>query len=357
VPFSGFWSKDAIIGAVHDKIHTLDHEIEHRADERPSTHATHPAVGENAVAQTTASLPPLASLSAAELTRFRTVYSLLYYSALFTAFLTAFYTFRALCMTFYGEEKIPHQAGHHAHESPGVMVAPLVVLAICAVGVGMVFTHDILAAFLGGTPSLAAGPIVLTGVHPEFHLSVAGTSTVVALAGIILAMYLYLGHRSEVVELQQAFDLQGAQKLTDLAWIPRLEQVWWIGAVTRSLRQIGFGWLVSLVGYLIGIVALVLAIPLMLARFFTPYKLSYGKFYLDELYHWVAVRPLEILSAVLAWIDDWILDGLVNLIGRIPPAAGSLMRSLQMGLVQFYALAMVLGALILIAAKMLWAAG
>ena len=52
-----------------------------------------------------------------------------------------------------------------------------------------------------------------------------------------------------------------------------------------------------------------------------------------------------------------IIDGLVNLLGRIPPALGSLMRSLQMGQVQFYALAMVLGMLILAAARLIWAAG
>jgi len=47
----------------------------------------------------------------------------------------------------------------------------------------------------------------------------------------------------------------------------------------------------------------------------------------------------------------------VNLAGQIPPAIGTLMRPLQMGLVQFYALAMVLGVLILVAARLLWAGG
>ena len=49
------------------------------------------------------------------------------------------------------------------------------------------------------------------------------------------------------------------------------------------------------------------------------------------------------------------MDGLVNLVGSLPPLAGSLMRSLQMGLVQFYALAMVLGAIVLILARIAWA--
>ena len=47
-------------------------------------------------------------------------------------------------------------------------------------------------------------------------------------------------------------------------------------------------------------------------------------------------------------VDQWLVDGLVNFIGRVPPAMGSLMRSLQTGMVQFYALAMVLGGLVLL---------
>ncbi len=64
---------------------------------------------------------------------------MLYYMALFTAFLTAFYTFRAYFMTFHGEEVVPHEVGDHAHESPANMTGPLVVLAVCAVLVGVGF--------------------------------------------------------------------------------------------------------------------------------------------------------------------------------------------------------------------------
>ena len=67
--------------------------------------------------------------------------------------------------------------------------------------------------------------------------------------------------------------------------------------------------------------------------------------------------PLQIIAAACYWIDRWIVDGLVDLVGRIPVAFGHIMRGLQMGLVQFYALAMVLGMLILVAAKLMWAAG
>ena len=56
-------------------------------------------------------------------------------------------------------------------------------------------------------------------------------------------------------------------------------------------------------------------------------------------------------------MDRYFVDAVVNLFGRLPLALGTVMRSLQMGLVSFYALAMVLGLVVLIAARMMWATG
>ncbi len=306
-PFSGFWSKDAILGSVHDKVHAIDHEIEHRAHEHggEEEHA-HPH-GEAHAAS------PLAHWSDAQLSNYRWIYEVLYYSGIFTAFLTAFYTFRAVFMTFYGEERIPPQAGHHAHESPPLMTAPLMVLAVAAALVGLVCEYgsrfvsaaegNLLTWWLGYTPSLSTGIVAATRGPGEFHLNVAAVSTIVAVVGILLAMYLYLGERSQAERLKKAFNLNSN-----------------------------------------GI-------------FGSPYKLSYGKFYIDELYDWTVVQPLRLIAVIAAWFDRNVIDGLVNLMGWIPAAAGSLMRSLQMGLVQFYALAMVLGAVILIFARLMYAAG
>ena len=71
-------------------------------------------------------------LSDVQLARSAWIYRLLYFAALVTAFLTSVYTFRMLYLTFFGEQQIPVEAGSHAHESPGVMVWPLVILAVCA---------------------------------------------------------------------------------------------------------------------------------------------------------------------------------------------------------------------------------
>jgi NADH-quinone oxidoreductase subunit L len=357
-PLAGFWSKDTVLSAVHDKIHAIDHELAHRSAAHAATAPAH------AAPEVPTKESPLAAWSASQLAASKTAYTVLYWTAIFTAFLTALYTFRALCLTFYGEERIPDQAGHHAHESPPLMVAPLGVLAVCSIFVGLYFVAlsgswggNLLTDFLQGSPALAAGAIAATKGPAEFHLVVAGTSTAAALAGIVLALYLYLGDAREASFLQRLFNLEGADRLTDPQWVVNLERVGWIGETTRDLRGIHLGWLVALVGYLLGAISLVLAIPLLVGQFISPYKLSKNKFYFDELYAALIVWPLSVLASICYWIDRWIVDGLVNATGWVPAVIGSLMRSLQMGLVQFYALAMVLGALVLVAARLIWAAG
>ena len=57
----------------------------------------------------------------------------------FTAFLTAFYSWRLLIMTFHGESRADHETQHHIHESPWVMLAPLFVLAAGAIFAGFLF--------------------------------------------------------------------------------------------------------------------------------------------------------------------------------------------------------------------------
>jgi NADH-quinone oxidoreductase subunit L len=61
-----------------------------------------------------------------------------FFLGIFAAFLTAFYSWRLLIMTFHGESRADEEVLHHVHESPWVMLGPLVVLAIGAVFAGMV---------------------------------------------------------------------------------------------------------------------------------------------------------------------------------------------------------------------------
>jgi NADH-quinone oxidoreductase subunit L len=68
---------------------------------------------------------------------------------LVVAFLTAFYTARLLCLTFFGECRASHDVQHHMHESPRVMTLPLVVLAVLACGGGFLPVPAVVGELLG----------------------------------------------------------------------------------------------------------------------------------------------------------------------------------------------------------------
>jgi NADH-quinone oxidoreductase subunit L len=74
------------------------------------------------------------------------------------------------------------------------------------------------------------------------------------------------------------------------------------------------------------------------------YQLSLNKFEVDELYDSLIVRPLLGFAEFCRLIDHYVVDGIVDLIGHVPRLIADLLfRPMQNGLVQFYALAMVLG--------------
>jgi NADH-quinone oxidoreductase subunit L len=73
------------------------------------------------------------------------------------------------------------------------------------------------------------------------------------------------------------------------------------------------------------------------------YQLSRDRFYIDELYGMLVVKPMSGLATFCRLVDQYLVDGLVDLLGQSPRFAGSLFRPLQNGLVQFYALLMILG--------------
>ena len=74
-----------------------------------------------------------------------------------------------------------------------------------------------------------------------------------------------------------------------------------------------------------------------------PYELSRNRFYLDELYDAFIVQPLSALAQFCRLLDQYVVDGLVDLVGQVPAFVGKVFRPIQNGLVQFYALLMVLG--------------
>lgn len=146
------------------------------------------------------------------------VHYLLFLLAAGGAALTAFYMFRMWFMTFTGQPRNTHRYDR-AHESPRIMVAPLVVLALLAVGVGWSFGSLSLPALLeqarpDGTLATVEGGMLLTELLiPNEHLShvpeIKGPAGWIAfstaLAGLLLAAVMYLWRLIDPHEVRQQF--------------------------------------------------------------------------------------------------------------------------------------------------------
>jgi len=217
----------------------------------------------------------------------RGLYALLFVLGIVTACLTAFYTFRAYFLTFWGEERIPEEAGHHAHESPPVMLVPLMVLAVGALFAGIVvepfthwFSHFLESEWLERTATQAELLPPKSWAHGTNWPMVVGTS-VFALGGVALAWWMYVKKPGTADHVAASMPMA--------------------------------------------------------------YQLSRNRFYLDEIYAAFIVKPLQALAMICRFFDQYLVDGLVDLVGQLPRLVGFAARPLQNGLVQFYALLMALG--------------
>ncbi len=212
-----------------------------------------------------------------------------------TAFMTAFYSFRAVFVPFWGQSRLDKKVAHHVHESPRVMIVPLVVLAFLALLGGYVgLPHFLGSSAIEGFLS----PVFEEGAH---HAAEAGAhaanvglevaflliSVVVALSGIGLAYFMYVAKPTLPVKLAK-----------------------------------GLGLL---------------------------YTLLSNKYYVDELYMAIAVNPLKGLAGWLARIFDARgIDGLVNGLAAFFGWSGQTTRKVQTGSVRNYALSMLLGVVVLV---------
>ena len=106
-----------------------------------------------------------------------------YWCALIGVFVTALYSFRLVFMTFHGRERMDEHTREHLHESPWVVTLPLVALAIPSIAIGwMTVGPVVFGEFFGGAIAQAAdGPIALLGA--EFHGPAAFVAARVRLAG------------------------------------------------------------------------------------------------------------------------------------------------------------------------------
>ena len=300
-PFSGFFSKDEILATLHAKGWPNAHGEHH--DAAPASHASlllplkPPASslprppgegrGEGAPTMRLASLTRSPVAAPAAVLDTPETFRVLFWMSLVTAGLTAFYTFRAVFMTFTGPTRVPEEAGHHAHESPPVMALPLIILAVpSAIAGWWLFNSQWLAHFLTATPSFSAPAVTATAVPHAFHMDLAIQGTLAAAIGIVIAAIGHLGRRSDG---------------------PQME------------------------------------------RFLGPLQTFFAnRCYIDQLYAGLIVRPLEGLALVAALFDRFVIDGLVNGVARLPAALGGVVRRLQTGLLQRYALAGVMGVLAIV---------
>jgi NADH-quinone oxidoreductase subunit L len=222
------------------------------------------------------------------------------------AFLTSFYSWRLIFMTFFGkphDQKLAaghhhgddHHAaaagdgrGHHVHESPWVMLVPLFVLALGALFAGLLFAFF----FVDPEKSYAGFWRASLYVAPENHI------------------------------LQEAHHGPGW-----VAWLP------------TAMMAAGFA--LAYIAYIA-----VPTLPAWTVRTFKPiHAFLYNKWYFDELYDWIFVRPFKWLSRML-WKtgDGRIIDGLGpdGISARVIDITNRVVR-LQTGFVYHYAFVMLIG--------------
>lgn len=232
--------------------------------------------------------------------KYSVVYFVLYLAGVVTAGLTAFYTFRAYFRTFWGELVVPPEAGAHGHGGHGDSHgghgkshghAPKQGVAHESPPV-MTVPLMILAVFAAGI-GFALGPshifahiVGSWSFFPKIaehglDWAMMSISTVVAVSGVALAYWMYVKKPAVADEIARSAPV--------------------------------------------------------------PYQLSYNKFYIDELYQAGVIKPVEGTAEFCRIVDAQVVDGLVDTVGEVPRLAGSLFRPVQNGLVQFYALAMMLG--------------
>ena len=209
-----------------------------------------------------------------------------YFIGLAAAFMTAFYSWRLLILVFHGKPRADERIMAHVHESPLVMILPLVVLAIGAVAAGYVgdetFVGPEFAEYWRASISILPEHGALLGMHhvPEW---VEYAPLAVALSGIALAYLFY---------------------------------------------------------------TLVPSLPAMLASAFQGlYLFLLNKWYFDELYDWLFVKPAFRLGRGL-WLggDGAVIDGLgPDGVAAATQVIARRVAKLQSGYLYHYAFAMLIG--------------
>ncbi len=209
-----------------------------------------------------------------------------WFCGVFTAGLTAFYVSRLFFLTFHGTSRAPKHVQEHVHESPLVMLLPLVALAFGALGSGYLLKYDFIgggfAAFWGNSIQvLSTSPMALLDSAPAWA---AMAPLAAAIIGVAIAITFYI-------------------------LVPSLP-----GALSQT-----FGWL---------------------------YRFLLNKWYFDEIYDALLVRP-ALRLAKFAWRfgDEQVIDGVPNGLAALTSDASTQTVKLQTGSIALYAFIMLIGLL------------
>jgi len=225
-----------------------------------------------------AGIPPLAGFWSKDeiLTEtLRSGHAVLFWMGIATAFLTAYYMTRLTCLVFLGKPRDKHLY-EHAHESPQVMTGPLVALGVLAVVAG-----------LPGSPFLGGW----LGKFLDFGRTLPGMVALGPAAGA--------GSAAEGAVAAAAHAAEGAA-----------------GAAGPSALPIALG--AALLGIVVGyaVYGLGLVNRARLIGALRPlYTLVKNKYFIDEFYSAVLVRPAVRLAELCGLIDSKVVDGAVNAVG------------------------------------------
>ena len=251
---------------------------------------------------------------------FASFYKVYWVLALAAALLTAFYMTRMMVLTFHGANRTGDEEAKHLHEAPLTMTLPLSVLAVLSVFGGWINVPEKLqASFLGGFGALPMSEWLHHWLDPVTHAATAIREEALLASGALEGAHHYHGF------LEHAPFGGG-----EVAWAA-------ISTVLAAIVVAG------------GFIAVSRATTVPADESPAPSGLGrilYNKWYVDELYDRIVVRPIVGVSRWM-WkvIDQGIIDGAVNLAGGLAKAAGWTVSLFQTGSVNTYAFVLTLGVL------------
>jgi NADH-quinone oxidoreductase subunit L len=219
---------------------------------------------------------------------------------LVVAGMTAFYMWRLMGKTFYGESRVDPHVAPKVHESAWQMTVPLILLAVPSVLLGL-----LLGLPLGDST-------IKHWLHPIF-----------------VASEEHLYGEPHAYEL---FGLDGYLILASvgIATVGLVVGIWLFGIFRRRVQQARIDGIVGSSGA---------------ARFL--YRGSLNKWWFDELNDLLFIRIGGRVAAFLWWFDRTVVDGTVNGVGSAVRGAGGGLRQIQTGRVQNYALGIAIGLLVM----------